>query len=268
MAKGQGISINLISLERLEALNSQQKIRFIFEEVRKGNVLVLEQGLTAQEEAELIKTTMANIDHDTFIGIEMQSYSQEDVKRGSWLDKLLGRKQPPRMSVIGPADLLKTIHKDGNMIQTMVLTKESIVGEEKKAEKVLPPPPKDIERPSPPTVEEKQPAQKPETTPPTPTEAPPQKDEQPSEKPVTTSPASDNAPPQKESEQPTEKSDAVQPETDEEEPKKEVEQTAEKPDASPPTIEEGGAQKEGEQPAEKNEDETPAQEENKKSEEG
>ena len=95
-------------------------------------MLVLERGLTAAEEAELIKITMANIDQETFIGIEMQSYSHEDVKRGNWLSKLLRRKQQPRMSVIGPADLLKTIHKDGNMIQTMILTRETIVGEEGK----------------------------------------------------------------------------------------------------------------------------------------
>jgi hypothetical protein len=141
MAQGTGININLISIERLAGMTSMEKIRFILTEVKRGNVLVLERGLTATEEADLIKTTMSNINHDTFIGIEMQSYSQEDVKRGSWLDKLLRRKQEPRMSVIGPADLLRTVHKDGNMIQTMVLTKESIVGEEKKGKKDLPPPP-------------------------------------------------------------------------------------------------------------------------------
>jgi hypothetical protein len=138
-----GININLISIERLTNLSSRDKIRFILHEVKRGNVLVLERGLTAEEEAELIKTTMSNIDQDTFIGIEMQSYSQEDVKKGSWLSKLLRRKQPPRMSVIGPADLLRTVHKDGNMIQAMILTKETIVGDEsKKREK--PPPPKSM----------------------------------------------------------------------------------------------------------------------------
>ncbi|UCG68434.1 MAG: DUF2073 domain-containing protein [Thermoplasmata archaeon] len=141
MAQNAGISINLISIERLAQMGSRDKIRFILNEVRRGNVLVLERGLTANEEAELIKTTMANIDHKTFIGIEMQSYSHEDVKKGSWLSKLLGRKQPPRMSVIGPADLLKTVHKDGNMIQAMILTRESIVGEGKGQKKPLPAPP-------------------------------------------------------------------------------------------------------------------------------
>jgi hypothetical protein len=135
-----GININLISIERLTQLSPRDKIRFILNEVKRGNVLVLEQGLTAQEEAELIKTTMADIDQDTFIGIEMQSYSQEDINKGSWLSKLLRRKQPPRMSVIGPANLLRTIHKDGNMIQAVVLTKEKKVEANTKSE--LPPPPK------------------------------------------------------------------------------------------------------------------------------
>lgn len=134
-----GVNINLISIERLAQFSSRDKIRYILREVKRGNVLVLEQGLTAQEEAELIKTTMSDIDQDTFIGIEMQSYSQEDIKKGSWLSKLLRRKQPPRMSVIGPADLLRTIHKDGNMIQAVVLTQENVGDGNSKSR---PPPPK------------------------------------------------------------------------------------------------------------------------------
>lgn len=149
MAQRAGISINLISIERLTQMGSRDKIRFILNEVKRGKVLVLERGLTAREEAELIKTTMANIDHKTFIGIEMQSYSQEDVKKGNWLSKLLRRKQPPRMSVIGPADLLKTIHKDGNMIQAMILTRESIVGEKSPDQREgLPPPPERLNTPN------------------------------------------------------------------------------------------------------------------------
>ncbi len=136
-----GVSINLISQEKLTQLSSTKKIQFILNEVMRGKVLVLEVGLTASEEAELIKTTMANIDQDTFIGIEMQSYSHEDVKKGNWLSKLLRRKQQPRMSVIGPADLLKTIHKDGNMIETMILTRETIVGEARREQEMEPPPP-------------------------------------------------------------------------------------------------------------------------------
>lgn len=121
-----GVKINLISSRKLDTMTSQEKLRFILDEVKKGSVLVLERGLTAEEEIDLIKATMSEINHNTFIGIEMQSYSSRDLETSSWLSRILGRTRVPKMSVIGPASLLKTIHKDGSMIQTMVLTGESI----------------------------------------------------------------------------------------------------------------------------------------------
>ena len=125
----EGVRINLISSRKLDDMTSEQKLAFILEEVRRGTVLVLERGLTAIEEINLIKATMSAIDQDTFIGIEMQSYSSEDIRRGSWLDKLLRRVRLPRMTVIGPADLLKTVHKDGSMVQAMILTGKQILSE-------------------------------------------------------------------------------------------------------------------------------------------
>ncbi|MCK5561306.1 MAG: DUF2073 domain-containing protein [Thermoplasmata archaeon] len=127
--ESEGVRINLISSRKLDDMTSEQKLVFILEEVRRGTVLVLERGLTAIEEINLIKATMSAIDQDTFIGIEMQSYSSEDIRRGSWLDKLLRRVRLPRMTVIGPADLLKTIHKDGSMVQAMILTGKKIISE-------------------------------------------------------------------------------------------------------------------------------------------
>jgi hypothetical protein len=48
----------------------------------------------------------------------MEGYSAE---RPSFIQKILGVIKKPRMTVIGPADLLKTIRKDNNMIQTMII---------------------------------------------------------------------------------------------------------------------------------------------------
>lgn len=124
-----GVKINLISNRKLDSMTSQEKLRFILDEIKNGTVLVLERGLTAEEEIDLIKTTMTEIDHQTFIGIEMQSYSSDDLAHDSWFAKLIGRTKAPKMSVIGPANLLKTIHKNGTMIQTMVLTGKSIVSD-------------------------------------------------------------------------------------------------------------------------------------------
>ena len=114
----KGISVNLISRQKLEELSSNEKLDFILKEVQKGKVLVLEQGLTSMEQTNLIEHTMREIEQDTFIGIEMEGYSED---RPTFLQKFLGKMKKPRMTVIGPADLLKTIRKDNNMIQTKII---------------------------------------------------------------------------------------------------------------------------------------------------
>lgn len=116
--KDKGISVNLISRQKLEELSSNEKLDFILKEVQKGKVLVLEQGLTSMEQTSLIEHTMREIEQDTFIGIEMEGYSED---RPTFLQKFLGKMKKPRMTVIGPADLLKTIRKDSNMIQTKII---------------------------------------------------------------------------------------------------------------------------------------------------
>ena len=116
--KDKGISVNLISRQKLEELSSNEKLDFILKEVQKGKVLVLEQGLTSMEQTSLIEHTMREIEQDTFIGIEMEGYNED---RPTFLQKFLGKMKKPRMTVIGPADLLKTIRKDNNMIQTKII---------------------------------------------------------------------------------------------------------------------------------------------------
>ena len=127
----QGIPINLISRESIEALGSEERVDFVLGEVKEGKVLILEMGLSAMEEADLIKQTMMEIDHETFIGIEIQSCSATfpQEREGTWLERLLNRRKPPRMAVIGPASLIRTIHKDGNVIQTMLVTREHVIDE-------------------------------------------------------------------------------------------------------------------------------------------
>lgn len=120
-----GIQINLISREKLAAMTPEQRIRFIVDEIKAGKVLVLERGLTAKEELELIRTTMAEIDHKSFIGVETPGFSIDLKKRGL-LNRIFGQAPPPRMMVVGPAQLLQTIKKDGEMVQTMIVTKDSM----------------------------------------------------------------------------------------------------------------------------------------------
>ncbi|MBA3043788.1 MAG: DUF2073 domain-containing protein [Candidatus Thermoplasmatota archaeon] len=123
-----GVKINLISQQKLNEFTSPDRIKFILEEVKNGTVLVLEKGLTPVEEIRLIEQTMTEIDQDTFIGVEIERYA-DDIKT-NWLNRILRRtSRTSRMAVIGPAHLLKTIHKDNKVIQAMILTKKAVVGE-------------------------------------------------------------------------------------------------------------------------------------------
>ncbi len=116
--KDIGISFNLVSRQKLEELSSDEKLKFILKEVKNGKILVLEQGLTPMEQTHLIENTMREIEQDTFIGVEMEGYGQDSP---SFLQKLFGMSKRPRMTLIGPADLLKMIKKDNDMIQTRII---------------------------------------------------------------------------------------------------------------------------------------------------
>ena len=116
--KEDGISFNLVSRNKLDKLSSSEKLKFILSEVKKGKILVLEQGLTAIEQTNLIENTMKEIEQDAFIGVEMESYNPEN---SSFIHKLLKIPKKPRLTLIGPANLLKTIHKDNNIIQVKII---------------------------------------------------------------------------------------------------------------------------------------------------
>lgn len=116
--KEKSIAVNLVSRQKLEQLNSQEKLQFILDEIQHGKVLVLEHGLTSFEQTELIERTMKEIEQDTFIGIEMEGYGED---KPGFVQKLFGILKKPRMTVIGPAHLLQTVKKDNNMIETKII---------------------------------------------------------------------------------------------------------------------------------------------------
>ena len=113
--------IHLISAEKIESMGQTEKIRFLLDEVEKGKILILERGLTPQEEAGLIEQTMREIDQDRFIGIEMQSYGMDHGK--NMLQRVVMGGPRPRMAVIGPANLLRLVSKDNEKIVTKIVGK-------------------------------------------------------------------------------------------------------------------------------------------------
>ncbi len=113
--------IHLISAEKIESMGHEEKIRFILDEVMQNKVLILERGLTPQEEARLIEQTMREIDQESFIGIELQSYGMDEGK--NFLQRAVMGGPRPRMAVIGPANLLQLVSKDNEKIVTKLVGK-------------------------------------------------------------------------------------------------------------------------------------------------
>lgn len=116
------IQLDLVSDAKLSRMGSTEKVRYIIDEVRKGKIMVLEKGLDPMEEAKLIEMTMTEIEDD-FFGLEIESYPRDDTG-GSFLGKLFKKDSgQQKLTVIGPANQLKTLRKDNSLISTLVSTK-------------------------------------------------------------------------------------------------------------------------------------------------
>jgi Uncharacterized protein conserved in archaea len=114
------IQLDLVSDAKLSRMGSTEKVRYIIDEVRKGKIMVLEKGLDPMEEAKLIEMTMTEI-HDDFFGLEIESYPRDEGS--SFFGKIFKKEGQQKLTVIGPANQLKTLRKDNSLISTLVSTK-------------------------------------------------------------------------------------------------------------------------------------------------
>lgn len=115
-----GVQIDMISGERMAELPSMEKINLILDGVHDGNIVILEEGLSPNEESKLIEQTMTQISPDEFNGIEIETYPRSQTSDSSFLDRLMGRQSTSKLTVIGPANQIETLHKDENLISALV----------------------------------------------------------------------------------------------------------------------------------------------------
>ncbi len=109
------IEIEFISSEILNEKKREEKIKFILEKIKKNKILVIEESLSALEEAQLIEETMAIVD-DKFPGIEVSTL--KDRVDGGIRDKLirlLGGKTGG-LTVVGPSKLIRKVKKEPQKI--------------------------------------------------------------------------------------------------------------------------------------------------------
>src|SRR6056297_195295 len=116
-----GVQIDLISGERMDGMATMEKIRMILDGVHDGNIVILEEGLTPDEESRLIEVTMAEISPDEFNGIEIETYPKSEARDASLLGRIMGSdKVETKLTVIGPANQIETLHKDETLISALV----------------------------------------------------------------------------------------------------------------------------------------------------
>jgi len=105
------IKMNLISEDKINSMTSTEKLRFVLDGVKSGDIVVLEGGLTSEEQMKLIELTMTEVDDD-FPGIEMSGYPS---KKG-----FLNIRKKTRLTVIGPAKMMHTTKKDKDLISAII----------------------------------------------------------------------------------------------------------------------------------------------------
>ena len=110
----QGVQIDMLSSDRLSRMTSMEKIRLILDDVHQGYIVVLEKGLSPEEQGKLLESTMMEIRPGGFSGIEIETYPSANSGDGGFFSKLLGGSKSPtgRLMVIGPVDQLKMLTRE------------------------------------------------------------------------------------------------------------------------------------------------------------
>jgi len=117
------LTLRIVPYSEIEDLTSLGRIRKLLSIAKENKIVLLQGRLKKEEEAELIKATMEEINKD-FKGIElavidsMGSGNTRVAKvRQGFFNFVLGNRQG--LTVIGPANVVKQIKKDPTKIELL-----------------------------------------------------------------------------------------------------------------------------------------------------
>ncbi|MFY9638150.1 MAG: DUF2073 domain-containing protein [Methanobacterium sp.] len=105
------LKMDFLSSDALKTRTGMEKISMIVDKVKDGDLVVLEGGLTPEEEADLIETTMREIDVENFMGIDIFTL---ETNKTSFFG--LSKKKTIGITVIGPANVMKAVKKKSNFL--------------------------------------------------------------------------------------------------------------------------------------------------------
>ena len=117
------LTLQFVPYSDIKNLSSIGRIRKLLNLAKENKIVLLEGRLTRDEETELIKTTMEEINKD-FKGIEMavvDTTSGDDPFsrfRSTVASALVGNRQG--FTIVGPAKVIKNIKRDPNKLQILM----------------------------------------------------------------------------------------------------------------------------------------------------
>jgi hypothetical protein len=129
------LTLQIVPYSEIEGLSSLGRIRKLLNVAKENKIVLLQGRLTKDEEAELIKTTMEEINKD-FKGVELAVIDPYNERRGNAfgalrsniVNVLLGDRQG--LTIVGPASIVKEIKKDPKKIE--LFTQDSKLKNKKK----------------------------------------------------------------------------------------------------------------------------------------
>ena len=105
-ANMNALKMDFLSSTMLNSHTGMEKISMIVNRVKDGDLVVIEGGLTPEEEAELIETTMREIDVENFTGIDIFTLEKDKTSFfGLSKSKIVG------ITIIGPANVMKAVKR-------------------------------------------------------------------------------------------------------------------------------------------------------------
>ena len=109
--KTNALKMDFLSSDAIKASTSMEKISMIVRKVKEGDLVVIEGGLAPEEEAELIETTMREIDVENFVGIDIHTLEKDEKSFFG-----LSKRRTIGITIIGPANVMQAVKKKSNFL--------------------------------------------------------------------------------------------------------------------------------------------------------
>jgi len=110
--------VDFVPFTETQELSVEEKISYILTKVMRKTILVLENGLSPEEELRLIKSTMRHIDYNQFLGIKLISFAGgEALKKARLFGKAPTNKA---FTIVAPNDAVEVVKDERGILSIRI----------------------------------------------------------------------------------------------------------------------------------------------------